>query len=186
MTVETETLKLFRNSPPVFARLAQRTTSSRWNIRFGQSSFLPFASPEAADRPLPDHFPLELCERAEDMQTCRHMNQVLPGVKIPLGRLTGPVAQDSWICSSSPPAARHSLAVDPWVSLVIPRTHFRANIPDTEGGFVLAYNLMMFAIVAVCLAAIHFAFDERQRKSVKRCVGNLVASVKRGWRGLWL
>ena len=50
--------------------------------------------------------------------------------------------------------------VDPWVFLVIPRTYFRANIPDDEGGFVLAYNLMMFAVVAVCLAAIHLALDE--------------------------
>ena len=40
--------------------------------------------------------------------------------------------------------------------MVIPRTYFRANIPDAEGGFVLAYNLMMLAIVAVCLALIHF------------------------------
>jgi len=31
---------------------------------------------------------------------------------------------------------------------------------------VLAYNLMMFAIVAVCLAAIHLAFEERQRRQV--------------------
>jgi len=72
--------------------------------------------------------------------------------------------------------------VDPWV-FFIPRTYFRANIPDDEGGFVLAYNLMMFAIVAVCLAAIHFAFDEGQRKQLKRSVGNVVASVKRAWRG---
>jgi hypothetical protein len=34
---------------------------------------------------------------------------------------------------------------------------------------VLAYNLMMFAIVAACLAVIHVAFDERQRRQVKRC-----------------
>jgi hypothetical protein len=40
---------------------------------------------------------------------------------------------------------------------------------------VLAYNLMMFAIVAVCLAAIHLAFEERQRRNVKRCFSNLVA-----------
>ena len=46
--------------------------------------------------------------------------------------------------------------IDPWVFLVIPRTYFRANIPDDEGGSVLAYNLMMLAIVGVCLAAIHF------------------------------
>jgi hypothetical protein len=69
--------------------------------------------------------------------------------------------------------------VDPWVFLVIPRTYFRANIPDTEGGFVLAYNLMMLAIVAVCLAATHLAFDERQRRQVKQCVGNLIASIKK-------
>jgi hypothetical protein len=31
---------------------------------------------------------------------------------------------------------------------------------------VLAYNLMMLAIVAVCLAAIHIRFDERQRRQV--------------------
>ena len=28
----------------------------------------------------------------------------------------------------------------------------------------MAYNLMMLAIVAVCLAAIHTGFDERQRR----------------------
>jgi len=44
---------------------------------------------------------------------------------------------------------------------------------------VLAYNLMMLAIVAVCLAAIHLAFDERQRRQVKRCVGNLIALIKK-------
>ena len=44
---------------------------------------------------------------------------------------------------------------------------------------MLAYNLMMLAIVAVCLATIHLAFDERQRRSVKRCVGNLIASMKK-------
>jgi len=48
---------------------------------------------------------------------------------------------------------------------------------------VLAYNMMMFAIVAVCLAAIHFAFDERQRRQVKRCVGNLIASIRKEERG---
>jgi hypothetical protein len=64
--------------------------------------------------------------------------------------------------------------------LVIPRTYFRANIPDDEGGLVLAYNLMMFAIVAVSLAAIHLAFDEGQRRQVKRCFGNLIASIKKG------
>jgi hypothetical protein len=69
--------------------------------------------------------------------------------------------------------------VDPWVFLVIPRTYFRANIPDDEGGFVLAYNLMMFAIVAVCLAAIHIGFDERQRRRVKRCIANLITSIKK-------
>jgi hypothetical protein len=58
--------------------------------------------------------------------------------------------------------------------LVIPGTYFRANIPDTEGGFVLAYNLMMLAIVAVCLAAIHIAFDEGQRRSLERYLVNLV------------
>jgi hypothetical protein len=48
---------------------------------------------------------------------------------------------------------------------------------------VLAYNLMMFAIVAVCLAAIHVAFDEKQRKQVKRCFSNLIGSIKQEWRG---
>jgi hypothetical protein len=42
---------------------------------------------------------------------------------------------------------------------------------------VLAYNLMMLAIVAGCLAAIHFAFEERQRRQVKRCLANLIASI---------
>jgi hypothetical protein len=37
---------------------------------------------------------------------------------------------------------------------------------------VLAYNLMMLAIVAVCLAAIHLAFDDRQRMQVKRCLAS--------------
>jgi len=71
-----------------------------------------------------------------------------------------------------------SPGVDPWVFLVIPRTYFRANIPEPEGGFVLAYNLTMFAIVAVCLAAIHLAFDERQRKQMKRYFASLIASIK--------
>jgi hypothetical protein len=44
---------------------------------------------------------------------------------------------------------------------------------------VLAYNLMVLAIVAVCLAAIHFAFDQRQRRHVKRCFGSLVALIKK-------
>ena len=48
---------------------------------------------------------------------------------------------------------------------------------------MLAYNLMMFAIVAVCLAAIHFAFDERQRRQLKRCLANLIAWMKDSWRG---
>jgi hypothetical protein len=69
--------------------------------------------------------------------------------------------------------------VDPWVFLVIPRTYFRVNIPNAEGGFVLAYNLMMLAIVAVCLTAIHVAFDEGQRRQLKRCFGNLIASIKK-------
>ena len=63
--------------------------------------------------------------------------------------------------------------------MAIPRTDFRANIPDDEGGVVLAYNLMMFAIVAVCLAVIHIGFDERQRTQVKRCFANLFASIKK-------
>jgi len=66
--------------------------------------------------------------------------------------------------------------------LIIPTTYFRANIPDDERGFALTYNLMMFAIVAVCLAAIHLAFDERQRREVKRCYVNLIASIKKEWR----
>src|SRR5260370_41819672 len=69
--------------------------------------------------------------------------------------------------------------VDPWVFLVIPRTYFRANIPDDEGGYVLAYNLMMFAIVAVCLAAIHLAFDEGQRRQVRRCFASMIASIRK-------
>ena len=55
--------------------------------------------------------------------------------------------------------------------MVTPRTTFRANIPDDEGGIVLAYDGMMFAIVAVCLAAIHLAFDERQTTRMMRCLG---------------
>ena len=43
---------------------------------------------------------------------------------------------------------------------------------------MLAYNLMIFAIVAVCLAAIHLAFDERQRKEMKRYFASLIASIK--------
>ena len=73
--------------------------------------------------------------------------------------------------------------VDPWVFLVIPRTYFRANIPDDEGGFVLAYNLMMLAIVTVCIAAIHIAFDERHRRWVKRWFENLIASIRKDERG---
>ena len=48
---------------------------------------------------------------------------------------------------------------------------------------MLAYNLMMLAIVAVCLAAIHLAFDERQRRQVKRCFASLIASIKKEGRG---
>ena len=48
---------------------------------------------------------------------------------------------------------------------------------------MLAYNLMMFVIVAVCLAAIHLAFDGKQRRSVKGCFVNLIASMKREGRG---
>ena len=48
---------------------------------------------------------------------------------------------------------------------------------------MLAYNLMIFAIVAVCVAVIHLAFDERQRRQVQRCVGNLIASIKKEGRG---
>jgi hypothetical protein len=44
---------------------------------------------------------------------------------------------------------------------------------------VLAYNLMMFAIVAVCLAAIHFAFAKRQRSGLKRCLVKLVILMKK-------
>jgi hypothetical protein len=71
--------------------------------------------------------------------------------------------------------------VDPGVFLVIPRTYFRANIPDDEGGFVLAYNLTMFAIVAVCLAAIHLAFDAAQRRRLRRYLVKLIASIKQEW-----
>ena len=49
---------------------------------------------------------------------------------------------------------------------------------------MLAYNLMMFAIVAVRLAAIHLAFDDRQRRCVERRVANLIASMMKAWRGL--
>jgi hypothetical protein len=56
------------------------------------------------------------------------------------------------------------ISENPWVFLVIPRTYFRANIPDDEGGFVSAYNLMMFAIVAVCLAAVNLRLTETQRR----------------------
>ena len=48
---------------------------------------------------------------------------------------------------------------------------------------MLAYNLMMLAIVAVCLAAIHFAFDERQRRQVRRCFVGLMALIKKEGRG---
>jgi hypothetical protein len=48
---------------------------------------------------------------------------------------------------------------------------------------VLAYNLTMVAIVAVCLAAIHLAFDEGQRRQVKQCLASLIASMKREGRG---
>ena len=44
---------------------------------------------------------------------------------------------------------------------------------------MLAYDLVMLAIVGVSLAVIHFAFDERQRMSVKRCVGKLIALIKK-------
>ena len=44
---------------------------------------------------------------------------------------------------------------------------------------MLAYNLMMFAIVAVYLAVIHLAFEERQRRQVKRCFVNLLALIKK-------
>ena len=55
---------------------------------------------------------------------------------------------------------------------------------------MLAYNLMILAIVAGSLAAIHIAFDERQRRQLNQCVGNLIASMKKegrglGRRGLW-
>jgi hypothetical protein len=43
---------------------------------------------------------------------------------------------------------------------------------------------MMLAIVAVCLAAIHLAFDEGQRRQMKRCFGSLIASIKKEGRGL--
>jgi hypothetical protein len=48
---------------------------------------------------------------------------------------------------------------------------------------VLAYNLRMLAIVAVCLAAIHVAFDERQRRRVKRWLVNLASSIRKKWPG---
>ena len=46
---------------------------------------------------------------------------------------------------------------------------------------MLAYNLMMLAIVAVCLAAIHLALDGRQRRLVRRCFVSLIASIKKEW-----
>ena len=46
---------------------------------------------------------------------------------------------------------------------------------------MLAYNLMMLAIVAVCLAAIHLAFDERKRWQAKKCFASVVASIKKEW-----
>ena len=49
---------------------------------------------------------------------------------------------------------------------------------------MLAYNLTMFAIVAVCLAAIHFAFEKTLRKQVKRCLADLIVWMKEAWRGL--
>ena len=48
---------------------------------------------------------------------------------------------------------------------------------------MLAYKLMIFAVVAVCLAAIHLAFDERQRRQVNRYISNLIASIKKEGRG---
>jgi len=48
---------------------------------------------------------------------------------------------------------------------------------------VLAYNLMMFAIVAACLAAVHIGFEENQKRQVKRCFASLIASVKKEGRG---
>jgi hypothetical protein len=67
--------------------------------------------------------------------------------------------------------------VDPWAFLIIPRTYFRANIPDDERR-VCVGDLMMFAIVAVCLAAIHLAFEERQRRQMKLYFASLIASIK--------
>jgi hypothetical protein len=41
----------------------------------------------------------------------RSMNQILLGAEVPFGCLDRSVAKsNSWICSSSPPAARHNLA----------------------------------------------------------------------------
>ena len=49
---------------------------------------------------------------------------------------------------------------------------------------MLAYNLMTLAIVGVCcLAAIHTAVDEGQIRSVKPCIANLIASIKKDGRG---
>jgi hypothetical protein len=47
---------------------------------------------------------------------------------------------------------------------------------------VLAYNLMMLTIVAACLAAIHLAFHERQRRQVRRWFGSLKAATKKEGR----
>ena len=49
---------------------------------------------------------------------------------------------------------------------------------------MLAYNLTMVAIVAVRLAAIHIAFDDSQRRQVKRCFADLIAWMTEAWRGL--
>ena len=40
---------------------------------------------------------------------------------------------------------------------------------------MLAHNSMMLAIVAVCLAVIHFAFDERHRRWLRRWFASLRA-----------
>ena len=62
--------------------------------------------------------------------------------------------------------------VDPWVFLVIPRTYFRANIPNVEGGFVLAYNLTMLAIVGVCLAVIQLRLTRATRAVAYARIGS--------------
>jgi hypothetical protein len=89
------------------------------------------------------HRSIAICEPSETRASLAPNE--LPSVTAPLQKTHNSISEPPYL----------SPRVDPWVFLVIPGTYFRANISDDEGRFVLAYNLMMFAIVAVCLAAIH-------------------------------